>query len=182
MLPVGRAGFVGFCPLTLVHLCRVEGALSSLPLVSIPQRHEAPLYFWCETKRSWSQSPILWGEGWACCIIQSLALLSVRSSMLWTSTSSHPVGVKCAPCRYLWSHLKCKTARCPQGVGRYDTGSTVHRLIWNESQKPGGPQVAPNPTSGQPDPVLTGPWIAAATRSFLRYNWNIFKRSVLLWN
>lgn len=126
------AGFAGLCPLTLVHLCRVERALSSLPLVSIPQRHEAPLHFCCETKRSWSQSPMRWGPEWACCVTQSLALLSIHSSVLWTSTSRNVL-----PRRSPWSHLKCKTVRYPQGVDRYDTGFMVPRLIWNESEAEG---------------------------------------------
>jgi len=74
MLPIGTAGFAGFCPLTLLHLCRAERGLSSLALVPTPYRHKAPLYFWCKTKRSCSQTPYS--------AEQSLDLLSVYSSML----------------------------------------------------------------------------------------------------
>lgn len=82
MASISRAGFIWFCALTPVCFCRLERVLSFLLLVSIPQRHETPLYFWCEIKRSWSQSPILWGPEWPCCVTQSLFLLSIHRSML----------------------------------------------------------------------------------------------------
>lgn len=97
MVPVSRGGFIWFCALTLVHFCRLERVLLFLLLVPIPQRHETPLHLLCEIKRSWSQSLILGGPECPCCVTQSLFLLFIHRSMLWTSTSSHPVRAKCAP-------------------------------------------------------------------------------------
>lgn len=45
---------------------------------------------------------------------------------------------------------------------------------------PESPQMAPDPTSGQPHPALTGPGIADATRSVLSQKCNTPQRSVML--
>lgn len=174
-MPIGRAGFIGFCPLTLVHLCRVERMLSSLPLVSIPQRHEAPLYFWCETKSMESEPHTLRTRVGLLCHLQELSSslhlqLHAMNIHLFASRG-HKMCSRVGIPEVIWN------VRCPQGVARYDAGPVVSRLIWNKSYKlrgPQGAQVSTDPTSGQPD--TTGPGIEAAIRSFLRWN------SVLFWN
>lgn len=124
-MPGSRAGFIGFCALALVHFCRLERVLSFLLLVSIPQRHETPLHFWCEIKRSGVRASYS-GD-------QRGPLVSPRAYFFSPSTGpcyeKAPVhihsGQNVLPCRDPWNHVKCQ-----QGLAKGCSGVT---RVWSVS-------------------------------------------------
>lgn len=156
MMPMSRAGFIGFCALTLVHFFRLERVFLFLLLVSIPQRHETPLYLVWNKKILESEPHTLGtGVGLLCHpeFISSLhPQIHAISTHQFTSSkgkmSSH-VGTP----EVKWS---VRQQGPPKGWSDMtQVWSLVPRLVWNESQKR---PTRPHQWSS------TGPAIAAATR------------------